>query len=72
MEKEKQLRKAIEIEEKQQKSPQPPITEVETTKKKSYERFNVSIIDNTDPVIQLSKSKQLTNDFIIDGLNKKR
>ena len=33
LEKEKQLRKAIKIKEKQQKSPQPPITKIETTKK---------------------------------------
>ena len=44
LEKEKQL---IKMKEKQQKSPPPPqITKIETTKKKSYERFNVSIIDN--------------------------
>ena len=61
MEKEKQLRKAIKIKEKQetdQKIPQPlkeEITKIETTKKKSYERFNVSIIDNNDPLIQLDK-----------------
>ena len=39
---------------------------------KAYERFNVSITDNNDPLIQLNKSKQLTNDFLIDELNKKR
>ena len=72
LEKEKQLIKAIKIKEKQQKSPQPQITKIETTTKKSYERFNVSIIDNNDPSIQLNKSKQLTNDFLIDELNKKR
>ena len=58
LEKEKQLRKAIKNKEKQQKSPQAPkekITKIETTKKKSYERFNVSIIDNNDPLIQLNK-----------------
>ena len=75
LEKEKQLIKAIKIKEKQQKSPQLPkeeITKIENTKKKSYERFNVSIIDNNDPLIKLNKSKQLTNDFLIDVLNKKR
>ena len=72
MEKEKQLIKAIKITEKQQKSPQPQITEIETTKKKSYERFYVSIIDNNDPLIQLNKSKQPIHDFLIDELNKKR
>ena len=74
LEKEKQLRKAIKIKEKQQKSPRPPkeeITKIETTKKRSYERFNVSIIDNNDPLMQLNKSKQLTDDFLIDELNKK-
>ena len=68
LENEKQL---IKIKEKQQKSLQPQITKIETTKKKSYERFNVSIIDNNDPLIQLNKSKRLTNDFLIDELNKK-
>ena len=29
-------------------------------------------LDNNDPLIQLNKSKQLTNDFLIDELNKKR
>ena len=38
LEKEKQL---IKIKEKQQKNPQPEITKTETTKKKSYLRFNV-------------------------------
>ena len=60
-EKEKQLRKAIKIKEKQQKSPQPlkeEITKIETTMKKSYERFNVFIIDNNVPLIQLNKKKK--------------
>ena len=60
LEKEKQLIKAIKNKEKLQNSPQPrkeEVTKIGTTKKKSYERFNVSIIDNNDPLIQLNKSK---------------
>ena len=32
----------------------------------------ILLIDNNDPLVQLNKSKQLTNDFPIDELNKKR
>ena len=48
MEKENQL---LKIKEKQPKSPKHQITKIETTKKKSYECFNVSIIDNNDPLL---------------------
>ena len=77
LEKEKQLRKATKIKDKQeidQKSPQPAkeeITKIVSSKKKAYERFNVDIINNKDPQVQLHKSKELTKDFLlIDILNK--
>ena len=72
LKKEQQLIKAIKIKEKQQNSPQRHKEEKRLQRKKSYQRFNVPIIDNNDPLIQLNKSKQLTNDFLIDELNKKR
>ena len=59
-EKEKQLRKAIKNKEIDQKSPQPPkeeITKIVSSKKKAYESFNVDITNNTDPQVQLHKSK---------------
>ena len=62
-EKEKQLAK---------EEPKTKLTKIMSSTNKTYERFNVSIIDNNDPLIQLNKSKQLTNDFLIDELNKKR
>ena len=68
----RQKQKQLAKEEPKKKLDKKNITEIETTKQKSYERFNVSIIDNNDPLIQLNKSKQLTNDFLIDELNKKR
>ena len=73
LEKEKQLRKAIKIKEKHQKSPQPhkeEITKIVSSKKKAYESFNVEIINNKDPQVQLHKSKELTKDFRIGKLNK--
>ena len=42
-----------------------------SSKKKAYESFNVDIINNKDPQVQLHKSKQLTKDFLISELNKK-
>ena len=38
---------------------------------KAYERFNVDIINNKDPQVQLHQSKELTKDFLIGELNKK-
>ena len=73
LEKEKQLRKAIKIKEIDQKSPQPTkeeITKIVFSKKKAYESFNVDIINNKDPQVQLHKSKELTKDFRIGELNK--
>ena len=37
---------------------------------KAYESFNVDIINNKDPQIQLHQSKELTKDFLIGELNK--
>ena len=65
MEKEKQKQLAKEKSKKK-------ITKIVSSTNKTYERFNVSTIDNNDPLIQLNKSKQLTNDFLIDELNKNR
>ena len=42
-----------------------------SSKQKAYESFNVDIINNKDPQVQLHKSKELTKDFIICELNKK-
>ena len=41
-----------------------------SSKKKAYESFNVGIINNKDPQVQLHKSKELIKDFLIGELNK--
>ena len=46
------------------------ITKIVSSKKKAYESFNVDIINNKDPQVQLHKSKELTKDFRIGELNK--
>ena len=61
MEKEKQLDK---------EEPKKKLTKIVSSKKKAYERFNVDIINNKDPQVQLHKSKELTKDFLIGELNK--
>ena len=38
---------------------------------KAYESFNVDIINNKDPQVQLHQSKELTKDFLIGESNKK-
>ena len=38
---------------------------------KAYESFDVDIINNKDPQVQLHQSKELTKDFLIGELNKK-
>ena len=38
--------------------------------KKTYESFNVDIINDKDPQVQLHQSKELTKDFLIGELNK--
>ena len=47
------------------------ITESVSSKQKAYESFNVDIINNKDPQVQLHQSKELTKDFLIGELNKK-
>ena len=47
------------------------ITKIVSSKKKAYESFNVDVINNKDPQVQLHKSKELTKDFLIGELNKK-
>ena len=42
-----------------------------SSKQKAYESFNVDIIDNKDPQVQLHQSKELTKYFLIGELNKK-
>ena len=37
---------------------------------KAYESFNVDIINNKDPQVQLRQSKELTKDFLLGELNK--
>ena len=66
MEKEKQLAK----EEPKKKLEKKSITKIESSKRKAYESFNVDIINNNDPQVQLHKSKELTKDFLIGELNK--
>ena len=46
------------------------ITKIVSSNKKVYESFNVDIVNNKDPQVQLHKSKELTNDFLICELNK--
>ena len=36
----------------------------------AYGSFNVDIINNKDPQVQLQQSKELTKDFLIGELNK--
>ena len=42
-----------------------------SSKKKAYESFNVDIINNKDPQVQLHQSKKLTKNVFIGELNKK-
>ena len=47
------------------------ITKIVTSTNKAYESFNVDIINNKDPQVQLHQSKELTKNFLIGELNKK-
>ena len=47
------------------------ITKIVSSKKKAYESFNIGIINNKDPQVQLHQSNELTKDFLIGELNKK-
>ena len=66
MEKEKQLAK----EEPKKKLEKKNITKIVSSKKNAYESFNVDIINNKVPQVQLHKSKEITKDFLIGELNK--
>ena len=39
------------------------ITKIVSSKKNAYESFNVDIINNNDPQVQLHESKELTKDY---------
>ena len=39
------------------------------SKKKAYESFNIDIINDKDPQVQLHQLKELTKDFLIGELN---
>ena len=41
-----------------------------SSKKKAYESFNVDIINDKDPQVQLLQAKELTKDFLVGELNK--
>ena len=64
LEKEKQLTKLA------KEKPKKKITQIASSTNKAYESFNVDIINNKNPQVQLHKSKELTNDFLIGVLNK--
>ena len=72
LEKEKRLAKLISKRQKQlvKEEPKKKLTKIVSSKKKAYETFNVDIINNKDPQVQLHKSKELTKDFLIGKLNK--
>ena len=55
----------------QRKKLKKSITKIVSSKKNADESFNVDIINNKDPQVQLHKSKELTKDFLIGELNKK-
>ena len=50
---------------------EPKITKIVSPTNKAYESFNVDIIYDKDPQVQLRQSKELTKDFLIGELNKK-
>ena len=76
LEKEKQLAKLISKRQKQLAKEEPKIklkesiTKIVSSKKKAYESFNVDIINDKDPQVQLQQSKELNKDFLIGELNK--
>ena len=61
LEKEKQLAK---------EEPKKKLTKIVSSTNKAYESFNVDIINDKDPQVQLHQSKELTKDFLIGELNK--
>ena len=64
-------RKQLAKEEPKKKLDKKSITEIVSSTNKAYESFNVNIINNKDPQVQLHRSKELTKDFLIGELNKK-
>ena len=52
------------------KSPRKKLTKIVSSTNKAYESFNVDIITDKDPQVQLHKSNELTKDFLIGELNK--
>ena len=65
MEKEKQLTKK-----QKQLEPKKKLTKIVSSKNKAYESFNVDVINDKDPQVQLHQSEELTKDFLIGELNK--
>ena len=65
LEKEKQLAKR-----QKQLEPKKKLTKIVSSTNKAYESFNVDIINDKDPQVQLYQSKELTKDFLIGKLNK--
>ena len=72
MEKEKKLTKLISKKQKQlaKEEPKKKLTKIVSSTNKAYESFNVDIINDEDPQVQLHQSKELTKDFLIGELNK--
>ena len=72
LEKEKQLTKLISKRQKQlaKEEPKKKLTKIVSSTDKAYESFNVDIINDKDPQVQLYQSKESTMDFLIDKLNK--
>ena len=68
----KQLAKLISKRQKQlpKEEPKNKLTKIVSSKKKAYESFNVDIINDKGPQVQLLQSKELTEDFLIGELNK--
>ena len=64
LEKEKQLAK------RQNKLAKKKLTNIVSSTNKAYKSFNVDILNDKDPQVQLHQSKELTKDFLIGELNK--
>ena len=69
LEKEKQLTKLISKKQKQLE-PKKKLTKIVSSTNKAYESFNVDIINDNAPQVQLLQSKELTKDFLIGEFNK--
>ena len=70
--KQKQLAKLISKTQKQfaKEELKKKLTKIVSSKKNAYESFNVDVINDKDPQVQLLQSKELTKDFLIGELNK--